>query len=133
MRRTAAAVVATLAVAGCGGGDEDQAVREPTRDQIVAAMRETQPECAEPRQERLKGGTDLENLFISCGRYAVLVHIADDAASAQRIAHSGGGDQSGLPPDFVAGRVVIVPHSIKDPEGFRKVLAQKCACEVARD
>ena len=128
MRRTVAAVVVTLAVAGCGGGDDDEAVREPTRDQIVAAMRDTQPDCAAPREKRLKGGADVESFFISCGRYAVLLHITDDVAGAQRLAQSGGD----YLPDFVAGRVVIVPHSIKDPEGFRKVLAEKCACDVRR-
>jgi hypothetical protein len=130
MRQTAAAVAVTLAVVGCGGGggSDDQSGREPTREQIVAAMRATQPHCAAPRQEREKSGADLETFFISCGRYAILLHIADDVAGAERIARSGGT----YLPDYVAGRFVIVPHSIKDPEAFRRVLAQKCGCEVRR-
>jgi hypothetical protein len=116
----------TLAVAGCGAEDEDQPDREPTREHVVAAMRQTQPNCASPRPEDLHGEVDVETFLIACGPQSVQWYRTEDAAAARRLARSGGDVST----DYVAGRVVIEPRFLKDRDGFIKALAKACACEL---
>jgi hypothetical protein len=127
VRRASAAVVVALAFAGCGSPDEDQSGGDPTREQVAAAMRQSQPNCASPRAEDLHGEVDVETFLIACGPQSVLWHRTNDAAAAQHLAQSGGIT------DYIAGRVVIVPMYLKDREGFIKALAEVCGCEITRD
>jgi hypothetical protein len=117
--------LAALAAQGCGGDDDaGQTDGELTREQVVAALRETQPNCESPRSEDFKGEGGVEIFQISCDEGGVLWQRLTDAEGARRLADSG------TATDYLAGRAVITLQVIDNPEGFRTALAKKCSCEI---